>query len=261
MNRRTTIPALAALLLAASAAPAHATSTAFGERYYQVCGGTPYTGYSGFALCASVNVTVETVAPGQHVVNLAIHNMSGANGSYAGTVFTAVGLDNVFPPSIDLVAGTLKVLAPCIGNPSSTCDYSSKWKMDDDKVMGGGVRVDLMEYTKNGVNYSVASQCGMDAGLNPGGSSPIPLLITDCAASGPHIVRISFRVTDFFDPAATGDLFIKGQNGFQGQSTTCTTSNPNCVAIVPEPLTATLLLTGLGGIAGIGARRRRKRAA
>src|SRR5687768_12062583 len=98
MKKLVTQLVIAATLVAAPLTAAHAS----GERSWTVCGGTPYSGYSGFALCASVTATVQTNATGQHILTMKIYNLSGQNGSYAGTVFTSLGLDNVVPSSVNV---------------------------------------------------------------------------------------------------------------------------------------------------------------
>jgi hypothetical protein len=241
-----------AVLMGVPLAAAHAG----GERTWQVCGGTPYAGYSGFALCASVTATVETNAAGQHVLTMKVYNLSGMNGSYSGTVFTSLGLDNVVPSSVNVIAGSLKITGPCLES-SSGCDYSSYWQVTDNKAIGGGVKVDLLGGSFNS-QQSIASQCGLDAETAPEHNR---LFVTDCFANGPNAVTLSFRVTEDFDPSVTGDLFIKGQNGYNGNSTTCLSTNQNCgpATVVPEPITATLLATGMGLWGGVGFIRRRRR--
>jgi hypothetical protein len=245
---------IAVALLAVPLTNAHAT----GERSWTVCGGTPYAGYSGFALCASVTATVETNALGQHILTMKVYNLSGINGSYSGTVFTSIGLDNVIPSSVNVVAGSLKITGPCLES-SSGCDYSSYWQLTDNKSIGGGVKVDLMGGAFNS-QQSIASQCGVAAGTTPDHDR---LFVTDCFPNGPNFVTLTFRVTEDFNPSLTGDLFIKGQNGYpDGEgSTTCISTNNNCgpTTVVPEPITATLFATGMGIWGGVGYIRRRRK--
>jgi hypothetical protein len=243
---------LGAVLASVPLAAAHAS----GERTWQVCGGEPYAGYSGFALCASVTATVTTNPAGEHILTMKVYNLSGQNGSYSGTVFTSIGLDNVVPASVNVVAGSLKITGPCLES-STGCDYSSYWQVSDNKSIGGGVKVDLLGGSFNS-QQSIASRCGLNDETVPGHNL---FFVTDCFANGPNFVTLSFRVTEDFNPALTGDLFIKGQNGYNGQSTTCISTNKNCgpATVVPEPVTATLLATGMGIWGGIGFIRRRRR--
>ena len=71
---------------------APASAKALGSRSYDFCGGQ-YTGYTGFAFCASVTVGVaaSTYTPGAYTVTLDVMNLSGQNGSYAGSLFAQIG--------------------------------------------------------------------------------------------------------------------------------------------------------------------------
>ena len=256
-------PRLAALLLGvASLLALPSEARAGGTNSWNVCGGT------SFQTCAAVTVTVtpRTNGPGA-IVTMQIRNLSGTNGTYAGTVFTNVGLDNVMPTSINVItdprsAGyVLRVTGPCSTGPN--CDYSQHWQLSNDKAIGGGVKVDLLSGTENGSRYSIASSC--NGGLAPGHRL---FFLTGCNANTGGVVTMTFAVTGDFDPATTGDVFVKGQNGPNGQSTTCITgdgSAANCypTSTVPEPLSAGLFGTGLLAIGGVKRfmRRRRERSA
>ena len=224
-----------------------------------MCGGT------SFQTCASVIVTV-TPRPaaqgGGAVVSMQIRNLSGNNGTYAGTVFTNVGLDNVVPTSINVITNpratgyVLSVTGPCSTGPN--CDYSRYWSLANDAQNGGGVRIDLNSGTTNGSQYSIATSC--NDGLAPGHNR---YFVTGCAPTQGGYVTLSFAVTGDFDPTQTGDLFIKGQNGPNGQSTTCITTagdKQNCypTTVTPEPVTAVLFGTGLVALGGLGRIRRRR---
>lgn len=253
MRTRHIVAALG-LFLAAPLSTAEAT----GERLWQVCGGTAFSGYSGFALCASVNVAVTTGANGEHIVTMRIYNLAGTNGSYSGTVFTSLGLENVVP-SIQVIDGTLSVTGPCASNPSG-CDYSQYWDVYNDKAIGGGIKVDALAGSFNS-QYSIASACGVGDGTTPGHNL---LFVTDCGPSGTNFVELVFQVDADFDPNDPnnpGFLFLKGQNGFNGQSTVCLAGGDkqNCepTTVVPEPLTMTLFGSGLLALGGIRMLRRR----
>ena len=252
MRKLVTQFVVAAALLAAPLATAHAT----GERTWTVCGGTPYSGYSGFALCASVTATVTTTPTGEHLLTMKVYNLSGNNGSYAGTVFTSIGLDNVVPSSVNVVAGSLTITGPCMES-STGCDYSSYWQVADNKSVGGGVRVDLLSGSFNS-QHSIASACGVASEQTPGHNL---YFVTDCFMGGPNYTTLTIKVSEDFDPALTGDLFIKGQNGYNGGSTTCISTNGECLptTVVPEPITASLVATGVGLWGGVGFLRRRRR--
>ena len=260
MKRVVRLVALAGLVLGLAPASARALT-------YDVCGGS-YSGYSGFALCASVTVdlvTTQVNGVDVHSVTMVVHNLSGQEGSYSGSLFTAFGLRNVVPSDVKVIGGSLQVLGPCIGaTDGSICDYSSQWQLNDDEGIGagggaGGVSIDLRTRTTNGVNYSVASSCVPN---NPLLGQSL-LLYTACTAGGAGGVVLSFQVSSAFT-FDEGSLYIRAQNGYpdgEGSTVCITEDGYDCgpTTVVPEPLTITLLATGLAGLGGAHMRRRRKR--
>jgi hypothetical protein len=236
-------------LLLAVATPVVANAT--GVRTWNVCGG------NNFALCASVQVSVTRNAFGQHFVTMTIKNLSGTNGTHGGTILTAIGLDNVVPSSVNVVRGSLRVTGPCLSR-STGCDFSPFWQLQNDRAVGGGLKVDLMPSTFLGPLFGIASRCGVSQGQT---LLPQLMLITSCGA-GPGTVRLSFRVTQDFDITQSGDLYVRGVNGFY--PTHCVTGGPmtNCfqvpASVVPEPSTIALLASGLMSLVGVGFVRRRK---
>lgn len=243
------------------AAPAHAMTT----HQFDVCGGS-YHGYTGFALCASISVSVtEEVVAGvtKHRVTMVIYNLSGQNGSNGSTVFTGLALNKVNPDQVSVIANSLTITAPCLVG-EGMCEYQSQWKLNDneplDSWVGGWLPLDLHTYSRNGVSYGIASTCnGLDPSLEG-----TPLMLTSCEVGGPMAVTISFEV----DRGFTFDeesLFILGQNGppdGDGLSVCVTADGGNCGpltpgAVVPEPFTVFLLGSGLAGMGGFSALRRR----
>jgi len=233
--------------MCAAAATAHA-----GSRSWVVCGG------NAFNTCASVDLTV-----GGQNVTIRVWNLSGFYGSYANTVFTGVGFENI---------GNVAVVMPnCGGSP---CSYAtatmsgpvrgtntpSAWQLRNNTQIGGGVTLDVVSTTGSGVDNSIASGCANNSKL-PGGSNQ--LWMNPCAlptgTSDPGYIQISFTVTGTWDLASTY-LLVKGQNGPAGKSTECITggANANC-GVVPEPVTMLLLGSGLAGMGGFGLARRRRR--
>ncbi len=235
-------PALTALALALAATPALAQS-----RAWNVCGG------NAFNTCASVDVTVS----GSNVT-LRVWNLSGFFGSYANTVFTGIGFENVGTAAG--VSGSLTMSGPV--RPGNT---PSQWVIKNSKQIGGGVNLDMVSTVPQGssVNSSIASDCANPAQL-PSGSNQ--LWQNPCAMPGglsdPGWIVMNFQITGTWDLTNTF-LLVKGQNGPNGASTECITggSSQNCAdfGVVPEPITIALLGTGLAGVGGAGWLRRRRK--
>lgn len=225
-------------------------------RQFNVCGGS-YTGFSGFGLCASVNVSVFS-ENGNYYLRFEVYNTSGSNGSYSGSAFTRIGLDQVVYNGVNVNAktGTLTVFGPCANNPQQQCSYTNDWVVQNDKTSAGGINVDLVNATVQGVNSSVVSSCITPNQIPASGN----VITTSCSATAPMFAQFTFQINALFDPSAVGNLYIMAQNGFNGQSTHCTTADLSCsTVVVPEPITLALFGTGFAAIGVTQAFRRRRK--
>ena len=246
--------ALGALLLLPSSA------RAVGTKVYDFCGGS-YSGYTGFAFCASVTVTVQaasnadgvTHAAGAYTVSMDIVNKSGENGSYLNSMFIQIGLDNLIndlatPTNVRISQGGTTI---CLNTTDVLSGKANCYNVQEDKKAAGGVRLDFLATASNGVSqYAITSCTATVSGLHSCPGNP---------------VRISFDVVNDFNPNDGVQVYVKSQG--QLGSTECVTANGpiSCstppTTVTPEPATVGLLATGLAGVLLIGHRRRKATAA
>lgn len=245
-------------LFGASAASAQSQS-------WNVCGGNI------FNTCAAVTLSVVN----SNTMAISVQNLSGTNGTFANTVFTAIGFSNLNVAAVynlkkgqKFYAGSSTMTGPSIGNPGA-------WIVQNNTVVGGGLQLNFAGTTNNGIGDGIASNCATAGGL-PGGNNSLWASV-NAACSGAYSianattnsgwVTFSFSVGSVPTLAQLGQatLLVKGQNGPNGQSTelicppggssSCTTITTN---VAPEPMSVALVGTGLLGLLFVSRRRRKE---
>jgi hypothetical protein len=242
---RTTLKALGLAALLATGLASSAWADGF--KSYKICGG------STFATCAAVQINVV----GQDVT-VRVWNLSGnsaatyGTNTYAGSIFRGIGFYNVSGAQVNTAAG-INVSGPVYsGTPGN-------WTLSN-----GGTNVFAVAFKTNnggGLNNGIASSC--DPSLIPGGLNLYGNPCTSNLGNLNDYVTFSFKITGSWDPT-TSDISLRYANGPNGQNGECWTgpttgiAAANCTTVTPEPVTMSLLATGLAGMGGAGLIRRRK---
>lgn len=244
---RTTLKALGLVTVLATGLASSAWADGF--KSYLVCGG------SSFATCASVQINVV----GQNVT-VRVWNLSGnsaatyGTNTYAGSIFRGIGFYNVSGASVNTGAGL------AVSGPVYNGTTPGNWN-----IANGGINVFAVVFRTNnggGLKNGIASGCAAPGQL-PSGTN---LYANPCTADLGNLsnyVTFSFKITGSWDPS-TSDISLRyanGPNGINGECWTGTAPDgqvKNCITVTPEPVTMSLLATGLAGMGGAGLIRRRK---
>jgi len=200
---------------------------------------------TGLALnfCGSVIVTATAASGGGTDVVFKVLNTSGGPlGGDPLATFTAIGLDNIgVSPTI---TGPISVTLD-----GSSTNYSSGWQVSINKTIGGGISVDDLARTTNGINDGISSACAPLANrIATGGIGSCP--------GGSNWVTISFHVNQNFQLANGAVVFVKAQGN---NSSECILGTACSTTTTPEPATIALLGTGLLALGGRFARWPRRR--
>ena len=233
-----------------------------GFQNYHVCGGDTFT------TCAAVQITVV----GKNVT-VNIWNLSGSQTANFGTqssnntILNGIGFYNL-PPGVQIKPKTVAVSGPVrAGDTPSSWKFKNNGKIAFPVGIGGNVG--------SGITNSIASGCA--AGL-PTGSLELYQNSGCGSTSQGGWVTYKFKIKGSWDPSKS-DIVLRGvqvQPGKNGKlhriATECWTgnsptgANPNCInvtpgpgTVTPEPVSMTLLATGLAGMGGMGLLRRRKK--
>lgn len=249
MKKILTVLSLAGGLALFSAAPAWAD----GFRSYQVCGGDQ------FVTCAAIEITVVGNNVTMRVWNLSGNSaVTGIGNVPANTIINGIGFYNV-PAGVTAVTGTMTTTGPA--RPGNT---PGDWVLKNTGKVS--FAVDYSATSATGIKNGIASGCADPASL-PG--TPPQLYQNPCLSdlSNPaNWVTFNFQITGGSWDPGTSDIVFRGKNGLTGQATECWTAatpggrqQANCFATAaPEPITMTLLATGLASMGGAGLIRRRR---
>ncbi len=185
--------------------------------------GTPYCGGNAFSTCA----TITSISYTGGVVTLTVQNTSGN----AGSVFTAIGLANI--------GGTFTV--------TNFTSSSANFVQGTNGLSGAGIQPTVI----GGTSISPPSQTGLTDGQS--------VTFTFTLSGTPDLSDLQLAIHDQGGSpggqcAPSTKLVVSG--GMANKI------DPLCgTTTVPEPMTMSLLATGLVGMGGMGAFKRRRRAA
>lgn len=228
-----------------------AAAAADGFRSYKVCGGL------NFSTCAAVTINVVGSD-----VTVRVWNLSG-NGAATYGVGSTVPSNTVFNGIAFYNTGGVSAVTGTLGTtgPARAGDTPKDWGLQNNATLGFSV-------DWRATSPGTAGNNGIASGCAASGSIPGAIDVYENPCSGDlsnsnDWVTFSFKISGSWDPN-TSDVVIRGINPITRASTECWTGNTptggpaTCTTVTPEPVTMSLLATGLAGMGGVGFLRRRK---
>jgi hypothetical protein len=243
-------------LAGALALVAPSAAYADGFNSWQVCS---VANVGSYVTCAAVQVSVVGSDVTLRVWNLGGDVANGGGAGNPGGIITGIGFYNV-PASIDAVTNSLTQTGPVrAGNTPG------KWKLTNNGRVD--FIVDVAANAGLNGNNGIASGCATPAQL-PG--TPPQLYMNPCGGNLSNLanyVTFSFKISGGTWDPSTSDLSVRSSDFVLNETSECRTGNyppnptvaPNCFTVTPEPVSMTLLATGLAGMGGMGLFRRKKK--